>query len=111
MKRFNLRKALTALTLGLALAVPTMLPADASAKPQSRRQKTKNTWRNLGYAGAAAGVAGLVTHNKALAIGGLAGGAYSAYRYEHDRKSQSRANSRARSRRISRHYRTARHHR
>lgn len=54
------------------------------------RQNQKNTWRNLGYAGGAAGLYGLLTGNKTIAALGLGGGLYSAYRYEQDRKSQSR---------------------
>lgn len=78
---------------GIALAATiAALPISASAQSAAyrHRQKTKNTWRNLGYAGAAVGALGLITHNSTLAIGGLAGGAYSAYRYEQDRKSQNR---------------------
>lgn len=105
MSTMELQKALTALALGVMIAVPTMLPADAQAKPQSHRQKEKNNWRNLGIAGGAVGVAGLLTHNKTLAIAGLAGGGYSAYRYEKARKDQSRE----RSHYYSKHHRTYRH--
>ena len=105
MSTINLSRAAAALTLGLTMAVPTMLPATASAAPQSHRQTNKNTWRNLGYAGGAVGVAGLLTHNKTLAIGGLAGGAYSAYRYEKDRKGQKRAQAHYRH-----HHHVYRHH-
>ena len=106
MRNVNVQKILVGLAFGVAVAVPTFLPATAMAQT-SHRQKTKNQWRNLGYAGAALGAAGLLTHNKTLAIGGLAGGAYSAYRYEHDRKSQSKANSRyRRAQRFSRSHRS-----
>ncbi len=89
--------------MGAAIAVPALLPADAAAQT-SHRQKSKNQWRNLGIAGGAAGVLGLVTHNKVLTYGGLAGGAYSAYRYEQDRKSQRRETDRYRSNRYRRSY-------
>ena len=54
------------------------------------RQSTKNEWRNLGIAGGAVGVAGLLTGNRTLAALGLGGGLYSAYRYDQDRRSQDR---------------------
>ena len=91
----NLKKAAAGILLGMAIAVPTMLPADAAAQT-SRRQKSKNQWRNLAIAGGVAGVLGLATKNKALTYGGLAGGAYSAYRYEQDRKGQRREQDRNR---------------
>lgn len=111
MSTINFSKAVAAVAMGTALAVPTMLPTTAVAAPnppQSHRQKEKNNWRNLGIAGGVLGAAGLVTHNKALAIGGLAGGAYSAYRYEQARKDQSRARSHWRRHRYTHH--TYRHH-
>ena len=81
-----------------AVLLSTMVAAPITANAQSsyrHRQQTKNTWRNLGYAGGALGIYGLLTHNKTLMIGGLAGGAYSAWRYEQDRKSQNRMKGRA----------------
>ncbi len=54
------------------------------------RQSKKNEWRNLGIAGGAVGVYGLLSGNRTLAALGLGGGLYSAYRYEQDRKSQNR---------------------
>jgi hypothetical protein len=56
----------------------------------THRQHTKNAWRNAAYGAGALGVLGLVTHNGTLATLGLGGAAYSASRYEHDRKSQKR---------------------
>ncbi len=94
MERFNPSKIVAALTLSLTLAVPALLPADAQAQGRrqsvERRQKTKNDWRNLGIAGGAAGVLGLLTGNKTLAALGIGGGLYSASRYESDRKSQNK---------------------
>ena len=57
-------------------------------------QSTKNQWRNLGTGAAALGVYGLATHNSGLAIAGIAGAAYSANRYETDRRHQSQARQR-----------------
>jgi hypothetical protein len=93
MSKVSVQKILVGLAFGAAVAVPTFLPADAMAQT-SRRQKSKNQWRNLGYAGAALGVAGLLTKKPLLTGIGLAGGAYSAYRYEQDRKSQRREQDR-----------------
>lgn len=69
-----------------------LTPAIASAQSRAdlqHRQQQKNTWRNLGIAGAAVGVLGLLKGNSTLTALGLGGGAYSAWRYEQDRKSQS----------------------
>ncbi|RYG24693.1 hypothetical protein EON82_09835 [bacterium] len=87
MSTVNVQKILVGLAFGAAVMVPAFLPANAMAQT-NHRQKTKNQWRNLGYAGAALGVAGLITKKPLLTYGGLAGAAYSAYRYEQDRKSQ-----------------------
>lgn len=93
MKTVNATKFVAALGMGAALAVPAMMPSTADAqtwRKTSHRQQSKNQWRNLGIAGGALGVAGLLTHNNTLTLLGLGGGAYSAYRYEQDRKSQNR---------------------
>ena len=111
MKRIQLTKIVTGLTLATTLAVPTLLPATAQAqggrydrrddqrqptrydrndRRDDHRQTTKNEWRNLGTASGVLGIAGLLTGNRTLAALGLGGGAYSAYRYEQDRKSQNR---------------------
>lgn len=78
--------ALSTAALGLAPAAEAQSLKDLI----NHRQGTKNTWRNLGIAGGAAGVIGLLTGNKTLAALGLGGGLYSAYRYEQDRKGQSK---------------------
>lgn len=93
MSKVNVTRILAGMTLGVAIAVPTMLPTNAMAQT-SHRQKSKNTWRNLGYAGGALGIYGLLSHNSTLTWLGLGGGAYSAYRYEQDRKSQRREQDR-----------------
>ncbi|RYG27252.1 hypothetical protein EON82_00190 [bacterium] len=56
----------------------------------NRRQDKKNQWRNLAIGGGALGVLGLLTKNSTLTYLGLGGGLYSVYRYEQDRKSQSK---------------------
>ncbi len=56
---------------------------------QDNRQQNKNTWRDLGVAGAAVAAFGLLNHNSTATLLGAAGAAYSANRYEQDRHSQS----------------------
>src|SRR5579883_1346222 len=55
------------------------------------RQQNKNTWRNLAIGAGVIGVHGLIQRNPTEAIIGIAGSAYSANRYEQDRRSQSEA--------------------
>jgi len=71
--------------------------ADSSHKKADSRQKNKNTWRNLGAAGAAVAGYGLLSGNKAATVLGAAGAAYSVNRYEQDRHSQDKG-KRARAR-------------
>lgn len=66
------------------------MAAQAQSSKAKHRQQTKNEWRNLGIAGGALGILGLLSGNKTLAVAGIAGGAYSAWRYEQDRKSQNK---------------------
>lgn len=63
----------------------------APAEAQSRRQQTKNEWRNLSIAGGAVALWGLLKHDRTLMFAGTAGALYSLNRYEQDRKSQSKA--------------------
>ena len=94
MERFSFSKVVAATSLMCAMMVPALAPAQDLKRiltPPKSQQGNKNLWRNLGIGGAAAGVYGLFTGNRTLAALGLGGGAYSAYRYEQDRKSQSKA--------------------
>lgn len=83
------------ITKTAALAVLAMLgpmalmPATAEAQ-SSRRQQTKNEWRNLAIGGGALALYGLLKKDSTLTFVGSVGALYSAYRYEQDRKSQSR---------------------
>lgn len=87
----NLKGVAAALALGTAsLGLVPAANAQSINDLINHRQGKKNEWRNLGIAGGAAGVLGLLTHNKTLTVLGLGGGLYSAYRYEQDRKSQSK---------------------
>jgi len=80
---------LLAFTMIGTQALPTF--ADAQTKRQSdQRQKMKNEWRNFAYAGGGLAVLGLLTKDSRLTLIGSLGGLYSAYRYEQDRKSQSK---------------------
>ncbi|AIE85733.1 hypothetical protein OP10G_2365 [Fimbriimonas ginsengisoli Gsoil 348] len=91
-KMINLNTSITKMVALGTIAAVGFAPLAANAQTQSQlknRQKQKNTWRNLGLAGAAVGVYGLLKGDKVLTIAGLGGGAYSAWRYEQDRKSQS----------------------
>jgi hypothetical protein len=75
----------------LAVGSFAMAPMTVSAQSTKHRQETKNTWRNLAIAGGILGLLGLVKHDSTLTFAGTAGALYSAWRYEEDRKSQSRA--------------------
>jgi hypothetical protein len=85
-------KATMAGLMTVAVFGTAVLPAiPVSAQSSHHRQQTKNNWRNAAIGAGALGVAGLLTHNSTLAIVGGAGSLYSLSRYEHDRKSQSKA--------------------
>lgn len=80
-----------AAALGAVLLLPMTANAQSSAdKASHHRQQTKNQWRNIGIGSGAAGIYGLLKHDKVMAAAGLAGSAYSFSRYEHDRRSQSK---------------------
>jgi hypothetical protein len=84
------------LALG-ALAATTALPMTAPAqdwnnlgKVLQNRQNKKNEWRNIAIGSGALGILGLLKHDNTLFFAGAAGALYSSYRYEQDRKSQSK---------------------
>ena len=81
---------ITALALLGTLAASALSPALADPASQ---QKNKNQWRNLGILGAAVAGYGLLKHDQNATILGAAGGAYSANRYEQDRRHQSQDNA------------------
>jgi hypothetical protein len=83
----NLTKSLTLATLAFAIAVPGAAFAQRS---EERRRETMSQWQKLGYAGAALGLLGQFSRDKTLSYVGLAGGLYSTYRMEEDRKSRDR---------------------
>ena len=87
----NFSKIAAALALGTtSLGLASTSNAQSINDLINRRQDKKNQWRNLALGGGALGVVGLLTKNSTLTYLGLGGGLYSAYRYEQDRKSQSK---------------------
>ncbi len=84
-----------------ATAVFTVSLAPVAANAQNNRQKHKNEWRNLSLAGGGVALLGILKGDSLLTFAGAAGGLYSAYRYEQDRKSQ-RKEDRARAETFSR---------
>ncbi len=86
------------ITLGIVTALFTAtLAVPFAAHADGSRQKNKNTWRNGAIGAGAVGLYGLLKGNKTAAVLGAAGAAYSADRYEKDRKSQDKG-KRARAR-------------
>ena len=79
--------------IGAATLAPTISQAQSKAQ-LDRRQQQKNQWRNLTIAAGAVGLYGLIKGDTKLAVIGAAGAAYSANRYEQDRKSQRRLEDR-----------------
>ena len=86
--KFN-TKSTAAFGLLATFALTSIAPAFAGP---DNRQNTKNQWRNLATVGAAIAGYGLLKHNQTATILGAAGAAYSANRYEKDRRSQSQNN-------------------
>lgn len=87
----NLSKIAAAVALGVtSIGLAPTANAQSINDLINRRQGKKNEWRNLAILGGAAGLVGLFTKNKTIAALGLGGGLYSLYRYEQDRKSQSK---------------------
>lgn len=93
---------------GMMLAL-SLAPLAANAQ-DDHRQKTKNDWRNVSIGSAAVGLFGLLKGDSFLTLAGAAGAAYSASRYEHDRKSQN-ADERRRAEVFKRGYYTSKGHR
>jgi hypothetical protein len=91
--------------LGAATFGLTMVAQSAAMADSASQQKNKNLWRNLAIGAGVIAGHGLITHNGTETLLGLGGAAYSANRYEQDRKHQSQQNSwRQRYHRTDRHY-------
>ncbi|MCC7229081.1 MAG: hypothetical protein IT203_01720 [Fimbriimonadaceae bacterium] len=88
-------KWIAVLGVAVSVAAPSMVQAQSIRdldKLINRRQDKKNEWRNIAIASGAVGILGLLNHDSTLTFVGTAGALYSAYRYEQDRKSQSKLN-------------------
>lgn len=93
MMKNNLLKLMAA---GL-IATTAVAPVTSSAQSLGdldrllkRRQDKKNEWRNIAIGAGAVGILGLLKNDSTLTFAGAAGALYSAWRYEQDRKSQSK---------------------
>ena len=74
----------------LAGAMLPQMAAGQSRTDLKHRQEQKNQWRNIGIGSGAVGLLGLLKGDSTLTFLGASGALYSAYRYEKDRKSQSK---------------------
>jgi hypothetical protein len=90
----KLNAKLTTMGLLATIAAASVSPALADGyQSRADQQNNKNTMRNLGIAGAAVAVLGLLNHNNTLTLLGAAGGALAGSQYETDRQQQSQDNS------------------
>lgn len=86
-----LTKSVLALVVGAtAIGAPITANAQNINDLLKRRQDKKNEWRNIAIGAGALGIIGLLKKDQTLFFAGTAGALYSAYRYEQDRKSQSK---------------------
>lgn len=74
--------------LALASAASALPQAALAQTKADNAQKQKNNWRNIGGAAAAVAGYGLLKGNTTATLLGAAGAAYSAKRYEDERKTQ-----------------------
>ncbi len=81
------QNVVSALTVSAIAFTGIAAPMTAMAQGVEHRKKTRDEWKNLGLGAGALALLGLVTKNGTLTLVGAAGGLYSAYRYEQDRKS------------------------
>jgi hypothetical protein len=87
----TLKNKIAGAMAAVVVASATIPALPASAQSSRHRQQTKNTWRNVAIGSGAVGLYGLLKGDSTLGILGGAGALYSLNRYEHDRKSQSKA--------------------
>jgi hypothetical protein len=94
MKVINNLKWIIALGgIAFGVAAPSIAPAQSLGdldRAINRRQDKKNEWRNIAIASGGLAVLGLLSKDSTLTFVGATGALYSAYRYEQDRKSQSK---------------------
>ena len=74
----------------VAMIAPTTTLAQTRNEQLKHRQQKKNEWKNLAIGSGALAIIGLLSKNGTLTFAGTAGALYSAYRYEQDRKSESK---------------------
>ena len=86
----SIMRPIVILAILAVFATVALAPAAAFADG-STSQKNKNLWRNLAIGSGVVAGYGLLHHNTTATVLGAAGAAYSANRYEQDRKAQSRA--------------------
>lgn len=79
-KSQRLTGKLAAVAYALCVLAPGAVLADS--------QQNKNLWRNLAIGSGVVAAHGLVTHNGTETVLGAAGAAYSANRYEQERRHQ-----------------------
>ena len=89
----NLRWILAVGGIAFGVAAPVVVQAQSLGdldRAVNRRQQKKNEWRNIAIASGGLAVLGLLSKDSTLTFVGATGALYSAYRYEQDRKSQSK---------------------
>ncbi len=85
----NTKARILPLALLVLASASSVLPQAALAQTKAQNvQKNKNNWRNIGGAAAAVAGYGLLKGNSTATLLGAAGAAYSAKRYEDERKTQ-----------------------
>ncbi len=85
----NTKARIVPLALLVLASATSALPQTALAQTKAQdTQKQKNNWRNIGGAAAAVAGYGLLKGNTTATLLGAAGAAYSAKRYEDERKTQ-----------------------
>ena len=88
-----MRLLITKLLAAVLVLFGALIPAVSNAQLDrilQNRQNKKNEWRNIALGSGAVALLGLLKHDSTLVFAGTAGALYSAWRYEQDRKSQSK---------------------
>lgn len=86
----SLTKAVALLGVFTVAVGPMATVSMAQSQASKQRQKHKNDWRNLSIGSGVVALLGLLKGDSTITFLGAAGSLYSAYRYEQDRKSQSK---------------------
>ncbi|MFY9234860.1 MAG: hypothetical protein WAO58_10435 [Fimbriimonadaceae bacterium] len=86
-------KLLAAFLVAFSALAPMTVQAQSTRDLErllKNRQNKKNEWRNIALGSGGVALLGLLKKDSTLVFAGTAGALYSAYRYEQDRKSQSK---------------------